>query len=405
MWRVAFDIGGTFTDFVLAGADVPPRFLKVASSPDDPARAVVAGFGRLLAEAGVAAAELRTILHATTVATNAIIERKGCPTALLTTDGFRDVLIIGRQKRYETHDLYMTKPPPLVPRRRTFEVVERVDPHGGGGDSARPGLARCRDRRRHRERRGIGGGLVPARVREPRARIGRRRTASRTRAGIAGVPVVEDLAQVPRVRTHQHDGRERVRAAHRRALCRAARGRARPAWLRERHVHHAVGGRARLAGDRGRGAGANRRVGTRGRSADERARRHGGGRVARRHLRHGRDHREARRGRCGRARGHLHLRDRPDPLPAGQRVADQHPRGRAVGDRSRRRLDRARRAWRHSSGSGERRRRPRTHVLPPRRRPPDDHGRQPRARIPQSRLLQRGRAAPRSRGRGRRARA
>ena len=131
MWRVAFDIGGTFTDFVLAGADVPPRFLKVASSPDDPARAVVAGFGRLLAEAGVAAAELRTILHATTVATNAIIERKGCPTALLTTDGFRDVLIIGRQKRYETHDLYMTKPPPFVPRRRTFEVVERVDPHGG----------------------------------------------------------------------------------------------------------------------------------------------------------------------------------------------------------------------------------------------------------------------------------
>ena len=130
MWRVAFDIGGTFTDFVLAGPDTPPRFLKVASSPDDPARAVIAGFERLLAEAGVAAAGLGTILHATTVATNAIIERKGCPTALLTTDGFRDVLIIGRQKRYETHDLYMTKSPPLVPRRRTFEVVERVDPHG-----------------------------------------------------------------------------------------------------------------------------------------------------------------------------------------------------------------------------------------------------------------------------------
>ena len=130
MWRVAFDIGGTFTDFVLAGPDTPPRFLKVASSPDDPARAVIAGFERLLAEAGVAAAGLGTILHATTVATNAIIERKGCPTALLTTDGFRDVLIIGRQKRYETHDLYMTKPPPLVPRRRTFEVVERVGPHG-----------------------------------------------------------------------------------------------------------------------------------------------------------------------------------------------------------------------------------------------------------------------------------
>ena len=130
MWRMAFDIGGTFTDFVLAGPDVPPRFLKVASSPDDPARAVVTGFERLLGDVGVTAADLDTVLHATTVATNAIIERKGRPTALLTTDGFRDVLIIGRQKRYETHDLYMKKPPPLVPRRRTFEVVERMGPHG-----------------------------------------------------------------------------------------------------------------------------------------------------------------------------------------------------------------------------------------------------------------------------------
>ena len=93
MWRAAFDIGGTFTDFVLAAPDSPPRFLKVASSPDDPARAVIAGFERLLAEVGIAASGLDTILHATTVATNAIIERKGCPTALLTTDGFRDVLI------------------------------------------------------------------------------------------------------------------------------------------------------------------------------------------------------------------------------------------------------------------------------------------------------------------------
>ena len=127
---MAFDIGGTFTDFVLAGPDSPPRFLKVASTPDDPARAVVEGFERLLSEAGVAAGQLATVLHATTVATNAIIERKGRPTALLTTDGFRDVLLIARQKRYETYDLYLTKPPPLVPRRNTFGVVERVGPGG-----------------------------------------------------------------------------------------------------------------------------------------------------------------------------------------------------------------------------------------------------------------------------------
>ena len=129
-WRMAFDVGGTFTDFVLAGPGVAPRFLKVASTPDDPARAVVEGFDRLMAEAGLAAGALATILHATTVATNAIIERKGRPTALLTTDGFRDVLLIGRQKRYETYDLYLDKPPPLVPRRRIFEVVERLAPDG-----------------------------------------------------------------------------------------------------------------------------------------------------------------------------------------------------------------------------------------------------------------------------------
>ena len=131
MWRMAFDVGGTFTDFVLAGPGAPPRFLKVASTPDDPARAVVEGFDRLMADAGLDAGTVAAVLHATTVATNAIIERKGRPTALLTTDGFRDVLLIGRQKRYETYDLHLDKPPPLVPRRRIFEVVERLAPDGG----------------------------------------------------------------------------------------------------------------------------------------------------------------------------------------------------------------------------------------------------------------------------------
>ena len=131
MWRMAFDVGGTFTDFVLAGPGAAPRFLKVASTPGDPARAVIEGFDRLMADAGLEAAALAAVLHATTVATNAIIERKGRPTALLTTDGFRDVLIIGRQKRYETYDLHLDKPPPLVPRRRIFEVVERLAPDGG----------------------------------------------------------------------------------------------------------------------------------------------------------------------------------------------------------------------------------------------------------------------------------
>ena len=130
MWRMAFDIGGTFTDFVLAGVGEPPRFLKIASTPVDPSVAVMAGFDQLLTDAGISPSSISTLLHATTVATNAIIERKGRPTALVTTTGFRDVLLIGRQKRYETYDLYMDKPAPLVARRNVLEVMERVGPTG-----------------------------------------------------------------------------------------------------------------------------------------------------------------------------------------------------------------------------------------------------------------------------------
>jgi N-methylhydantoinase A len=127
---MAFDIGGTFTDFVLAGGDARPRFLKVASTPEDPALAVLDGIQVLLQQAGIQAGDIDTVLHATTVATNAIIERKGSPCALITTDGFRDVLIIGRQKRYETYDLHLDKPAPLIPRRRIVEVSERVGADG-----------------------------------------------------------------------------------------------------------------------------------------------------------------------------------------------------------------------------------------------------------------------------------
>ncbi len=123
--RAAFDIGGTFTDFVLQG-DAGTLTLKVPTSQADPAEAVLAGFQRLMTDAGVAAASVDGVLHGTTVATNAIIERKGAATALITTRGFRDVLLIGRQKRYETYDLYMNKPPPLVRRRDIFELDERM---------------------------------------------------------------------------------------------------------------------------------------------------------------------------------------------------------------------------------------------------------------------------------------
>ncbi|MBT4043132.1 MAG: methylhydantoinase, partial [Rhodospirillaceae bacterium] len=137
MIRVAFDIGGTFTDFVLSdgGEDGgASHFLKVPSTPKDPSQAVLAGLDVLFRQADIGAdigAEaVDSVLHATTVATNAVLERKGAATGLITTDGFRDVLIIGRQKRFETYDLYIEKPEPLVPRRHIFEVLERLDHNG-----------------------------------------------------------------------------------------------------------------------------------------------------------------------------------------------------------------------------------------------------------------------------------
>jgi N-methylhydantoinase A len=129
--RVAFDIGGTFTDFVLHDSrSGETATLKVPTTPDDPSLAVLAGLRDLLEKASARPGDVASLLHATTVATNAVLERKGAPTGLITTAGFRDVLLIGRQKRYETYDLYIDKPKPMVERRYIVEVNERMAPDG-----------------------------------------------------------------------------------------------------------------------------------------------------------------------------------------------------------------------------------------------------------------------------------
>jgi len=95
MIRVAFDIGGTFTDFILSdGATGATHVLKVPTTPNDPSKAVITGLQHLLETVGIPGSAVDKVLHATTVATNAVLERKGAPTGLITTDGFRDVLII-----------------------------------------------------------------------------------------------------------------------------------------------------------------------------------------------------------------------------------------------------------------------------------------------------------------------
>jgi N-methylhydantoinase A len=126
--RVAIDIGGTFTDFVASGPGTGPlRTFKLLSTPDDPSRAVLAGLGRVLAErTGPAAAEL-SVAHGSTVATNAVLERKGGRTAFVATRGFRDLLAIGRQTRPELYDLTPRSRRPIVGSELAFEVDERVD--------------------------------------------------------------------------------------------------------------------------------------------------------------------------------------------------------------------------------------------------------------------------------------
>ncbi|MDP6895345.1 MAG: hydantoinase/oxoprolinase family protein [Rhodospirillales bacterium] len=127
--RLAIDIGGTFTDVVLE-QDGELTTSKVLTTPAAPEDGVLNGIEEVLAKAGTAPGDIGMLLHGTTLATNAIIERKGANVALITTDGFRDVLEIGYESRFNQYDIFIDKPTPLVPRHRRFTVPERVDVHG-----------------------------------------------------------------------------------------------------------------------------------------------------------------------------------------------------------------------------------------------------------------------------------
>jgi 5-oxoprolinase (ATP-hydrolysing) len=129
--RVGLDIGGTFTDLVLlhepSGALL---WHKVLTTPRDPAEGALRGLYELCGRADAQLADIGALIHATTLVTNAIIERKGARTALLTTEGFRDILEIGKEQRYDIYDLFLQFPDPLVPRRWRVEVRERVTRDG-----------------------------------------------------------------------------------------------------------------------------------------------------------------------------------------------------------------------------------------------------------------------------------
>jgi len=129
--RIGFDIGGTFTDFVLADPATPAlRLHKRLTTPEDPAIGALDGLRRIIADHGAALRDVADVVHGTTLVTNAVIERKGARLGLLTTAGFRDVLEAGTEQRYDIYDLFLTYPEPLVPRRLRLEVAERMDRDG-----------------------------------------------------------------------------------------------------------------------------------------------------------------------------------------------------------------------------------------------------------------------------------
>jgi len=131
--RLGVDIGGTFTDVALEVTNSTGGQLfsaKVLTTPDAPEQAVIAAIQTVLRDAGLHPRNLAIIIHGTTLATNAIIERKGAKTAFVTTEGFRDTIEIRHENRFEQYDVNIDLPPPLVPRRLRFVVPERVNAQG-----------------------------------------------------------------------------------------------------------------------------------------------------------------------------------------------------------------------------------------------------------------------------------
>jgi len=129
--RIGVDVGGTFTDFVLVNETRDLIYTgKRLTTPDDPSEAILAGIGRLLHEAHTKPGAVHSVVHGTTLVANTIIERRGAKIGLITTEGFRDSLEMGKEVRYDLYDLHLEAPPTLVPRYLRREVRGRMAPDG-----------------------------------------------------------------------------------------------------------------------------------------------------------------------------------------------------------------------------------------------------------------------------------
>lgn len=149
-WLVGVDVGGTFTDFCAVALDSgEQRFWKRPSTPHDPSQAIVLGLAEMEAARDVPLTGVSQLGHGTTVATNALIQRRGAAVAMITTKGFRDLVEIGRQTRPILNNLHVDNPPPLAPRERRFEIVERIGADGAvvtplDGDSLSQAIERVK---------------------------------------------------------------------------------------------------------------------------------------------------------------------------------------------------------------------------------------------------------------------
>ena len=130
-YQLGFDIGGTFTDFTLIDSHTGQlKVFKSLTTPDDPAQGALNGMQEFYDKVGINHQAVNYIIHATTLVANTLIEHKGVPVGLITTQGFRDILEIRTEQRYDIFDLFLRYPPPLIPRYLRRGIKERVDRDG-----------------------------------------------------------------------------------------------------------------------------------------------------------------------------------------------------------------------------------------------------------------------------------
>ena len=209
------------------------RTLKVSSTPDDYSRAILTAVREIRDVFGIAPGEIDAVVHATTVATNTILEHKGAKTALITTEGFRDVLEMRRLRIPVMYDLQYDKPAPLVPRRLRYEPPERMGPRGEVKKPLDEEQVRVAAKRLLEEGVESVSDLPAPLLCQRGARAARGRAGARTiEWQRLHQPVVGHPARDPRVRAHQYRGGERVHRADRAPLCFVAVG---AAERRRRH--------------------------------------------------------------------------------------------------------------------------------------------------------------------------